>query len=480
VEADTVERLAPFVGIEEKVDQAIRAHELLARGDRIVVAVSGGPDSVALFRCLVALRARWNWDLCVGHVDHGFRGADSEEDAKFVEGLAEKFGVPAMVSRLHLTKQHVRLKKRSLQEYARSARYHALEQMVHVRQATKLALGHTADDQAETVLMWMLRGCGTGGLRGIPPKRGTSLVRPLLEIQRSEIERYLQERQEVFRLDPTNCQPLYLRNRIRQDLIPHLKQYSAGIVNVLTRQARILRDDYAYLEEVADEAMQRTCMCESSGERHFDRSMLLNVPLPIRRMVVRKSLQEVVGGVQGARFDIVDRILDRLERGQSGWTIECNGVQVCQEYDRLVVCRLEQRTPLTMDFSSREGMPLPIPGEAVWFPTGQRITVSEASRPMCEDHVDVAEIQVDPATFTPELTVRRWTSGDTFCPKGLGGRKKKLQDFFSDMKLPRSLRTRVPLLVAPEGIVWIGGLRADERFRISASTTSVVVAKMTV
>lgn len=478
-----MESLAPFVVMEQKVDKAIRANGIFASGDRIVVAVSGGPDSVALFRCLVALRAGWNWDLCIGHVDHGLRGAESEADAKFVEALAEKFGVPVMVCRLHLNKQDAKLKKQSLQEYVRTIRYHALEKMVYDWEATKLALGHTADDQAETVLMWMLRGCGTGGLAGIPPKRGPRVVRPLLDIQRSEILGYLKERQEEFRLDSTNRQPVYLRNRIRQDLIPHLKKYSQGIVGVLTRQAHILRDDHAFLEELADEAFQRTCVSDSTGERQFDRLALLRVPLPIRRRVVRQSLQQVGGNAQSPRFAIVERVLDRLERGQSGWTIECNGLLVGREYDRLVFRHSEKRNPPSipaMDLSSMRVMPLPIPGEVVWFPTGQRMTVSMRAGVVTDGHVHSLEIHLDAATFTPELTLRSWVPGDIFCPKGFGGRQKKLQDFFSDMKLPRSQRARVPLLVAPEGILWVGGLRADERFQVSPSTTSVVVAKMIV
>lgn len=473
-----MESQAPFWGMEQKVDQAIRANGLLTPRDRIVVAVSGGPDSVALFRCLVALRPRWNWDLCIGHVDHGFRGAESEADAKFVEALAAKFGVPVMVCRLALNKQDAKLKKQSLQEYARTIRYHALEEMVHDRKATKLALGHTADDQAETVLMWMLRGCGTGGLGGIPPKRGPRVVRPLLEIQRSEIVGYLQERQEEFRLDSTNFQPLYLRNLIRQDLIPQLKKYSPGIVSVLTRQAHILRDDHAFLEELTDEAFERTCVSDSMEERQFDRLALLNVPLPIRRRVVRQSLQQLAGNAQSPRFDIVERVLDRLEHGQSGWTIEFNGLLVGREYDRLVVCHSEKRNSPARDLSTIKVMPFSIPGEVVWFPTGQRVTVSMKSGPVVQDHVHSSEIYLDPAKFTPELTVRSWKPGDKFCPKGFGGRQKKIQDFFSDMKLPRSQRVKVPLLVAPEGILWVGGLREDERFQVSPSTTSVAVAKM--
>lgn len=471
-------RLVPFLGMERKIDQAIRAKGLLASGDRIVAAVSGGPDSVALFRCLVELRTRWHWDICIGHVDHGFRGAESEGDAKFVEALGERFGVPVMVRRLHLNKYDAKLKKESLQEYARTARYQALEQMVLDRKATKLVLGHTADDQSETVLMWMLRGCGTGGLGGIPPKRGMHVVRPLLDIHRSEIAAYLEERQEESRVDSTNGQPVYLRNRIRQHLIPQLKQYSPGIVNVLTRQAHILRDDHAYLETLADEAFQRTCVSDGMEERQFDRMALLRVPLPIRRRVVRQSLQVITGHQQGPRFDLVERVLDRLEHGQSGWTIVCNGVRIAQEYDRLVMTSCEEMNQPGTDYSGMMVMPLSIPGEVVWLPTGHRFSISRKSSPVMDAHANQSEVYLDPARFTPELMLRRWVPGDTFCPKGLGGRQKKLQDFFSDLKLPRSQRTKVPLLVAPEGIVWVGGLRADERFQVSSSTTSVIMAKM--
>lgn len=471
-------RLVPVVGLERKVDQAIRAKGLLASGDRIVAAVSGGPDSVALFRCLVELRPLWHWDISIGHVDHGFRGAESEGDAKFVEALGERFGVPVMVRRLHLNKYDAKLKKKSIQEYARRARYRAFEEMVLEQKATKLVLGHTADDQAETVLMWMLRGCGTGGLGGIPPKRGMHVVRPLLDLHRSEIVTYLEERQEESRVDSSNDQPVYLRNRIRQHLIPQLKQYSPGIVNVLTRQAHILRDDHAYLETLADEALLHACVSDGMGERQLDRTALLNVPLPIRRRVVRQSLQVIAGQQQNPTFDFVERVLDRLEHGQSGWTITYDGVQVCQEYDRLVIRSFEKLHHSGGDYFRMSGMPLSIPGEVVWLATGHRFSISRVSPTVMNGHAHHSEIYLDPAKFTPELMVRSWMPGDVFCPKGLGGRQKKLQDFFSDLKLPRSQRTKVPLLVAPEGIIWVGGLRGDERFQVSSSTASVVMAKM--
>lgn len=475
-----MKRHAHLLKMEEQVHQAIRDRDLLSPGDRIVVAVSGGPDSVALLACLVALASRWNWELSIGHVNHGLRGMESEEDAVFVERLGKHFGVPVSIREVHLKKQDAKSSKQSFQAFAREVRYHALDRILQEHGATKIATGHTADDQAETVLMWMLRGSGTGGLRGIPPKRGFCIVRPILDISRSAIMAYLVERQLEWRMDSSNNQPVYLRNRLRQDLMPHLKEYSPGIVTVLSRQAEIIRDDHAYLEDVASEAFQQICVTENEREIQLDRTALLGLPMAIRRRVVRQGLQQMMGKTQGPRFDVVQRLLDRLEHGQSGWTMHVHTVTVCQEYDRLVIVQRDAVLLPDMSHAACGDVEVAIPGEVVWPLTGQRMAVfrKQAEKTCSQPHK--LEMHLDADTFTPALKLRSWMPGDVFCPKGLGGRKKKLQDFFSDIKLPRSRRTNVPLLVAPEGILWVGGLREDERFQVSSSTTSVIIAKLIV
>ena len=465
--------------MEEKVHQTIRARDLLSPGDRIVVAVSGGPDSVALLACLVALSSRWNWDLNIGHVNHGLRGAESEEDADFVEKLGTHFGVPVSIREARLKKQDAKLEKQSFQAYAREARYQALETILQERNATKLALGHTADDQAETVLMWMLRGSGAGGLSGIPPKRGERIVRPLLDIPRSDILAYLEHRQLTYRMDSSNSQPVYLRNRLRQDLMPHLKEYSPGLVNVLSRQAEIIRDDHAYLEIIAAEAFHHICVTEDEKILQLDRTALLALPIAIRRRVVRYALQELKGNIHGLRFDVVQRLLGGLDHGQSGWTMNINNVDVTLEYDRLVFSKRWTILPDDLSPPPLREVGLDLPGEVVWPLTGQRMVVSMNHAAEMASQSHKLEMYLDADTFTPELLLRSWRPGDAFCPKGFGGRQKKLQDFFSDMKLPRSQRAKVPLLVAPEGILWVVGLREDERFQVSTTTTSVVTATLT-
>ena len=465
--------------IEEKVYQAIRARDLLSPGDRIVVAVSGGPDSVALLACLVALSSRWNWDLNIGHVNHGLRGTESEGDADFVKKLGNHFGVPVSIREARLKKQDAKFGKQSFQAYAREARYQALETILQECNATKLAMGHTADDQAETVLMWMLRGSGTGGLSGIPPKRGERIVRPLLDMPRSDILAYLEQRQLTYRMDSSNSQPVYLRNRLRQDLMPHLKEYSPGLVNVLSRQAEIMRDDHAYLEIIAAEAFHRICVTEDEMRFQLDRTALLALPIAIRRRVVRYGLQQLKGSTHDIRFDVVQRLLGGLEHGQSGWTMNINNVDVTLEYDQLVFSKRWTILPDDLNPPPFREVGLDLPGEVVWPLTGQRMVVSMNHDAEMDSQSHKLEMHLDADTFTPELLLRSWTPGDVFCPKGLGGRQKKLQDFFSDMKIPRSQRVKVPLLVAPEGILWVGGLREDERFQVSTTTKSVVTATLT-
>ncbi len=469
----------PILKMEERVHRTIQALDLLNPGDRIVVAVSGGPDSVALLGCLVALSARWNWELSIGHVNHGLRGAESDEDVDFVKTLGKHFDLPVSIQDVRLKKQDAKLLKQSFQAYAREVRYHALDKILQERGATKIATAHTADDQAETVLMWMLRGSGTGGLSGIPPKRGERIVRPFLTIPRSDIETYLGQQQLSYRIDSSNSQPVYLRNRLRLDMMPHLKEYSPGIVNVLSRQAEIIRDDHAYLEQAAAAAFRQSCVSEDEGVLELDRTALLALPRAIQRRVIRHGLQKINGNMQNTRFDSIQQVLERLEHGQSGWSILINTVDIGQEYERLVFSKRETRDSNDVNVVPLQGIGVDIPGEVVWSLTGQRVAVFMKHAGEMMSHPHSSKMHLDADTFTPALRLRSWMPGDVFCPKGLGGRQKKLQDFFSDIKLPRSQRMKVPLLVAPEGILWVGGLREDERFQVSSATTSIVVATMT-
>ena len=456
------------------LDVANRAKtsRLLSRGDRVLVAVSGGPDSVALVSALCALRLRWNLQLWVVHFHHGLRGTEADDDAEFVKGLSERFGVPFICRRLPVAS--TRVKGRSLQDTAHHLRYEALLTLSLAIGANKVALGHTQDDQAETLLMWLLRGAGTTGLAGMPAMREDRFIRPLLEVGRGDILQYLTEQGVPFREDSTNLKPVYLRNRMRHEVIPALHVFNPGLVKTLSRQAVILREDDRYLDQLAEAEM--TCLSQPADgdEWILDRKKLLALPLALQRRVVRLALRRIRVQRQGPSFAAVSQVLDRVVSGRSGSMGKIQGALVTREYERI------RFVPALSEGHERASepcrMPLPVPSSVTWPLTGQRVTASLLHSSVRPERAgsSLASAVVDPDRLTLDLEVRSWSPGDAFQPFGMHGRRKKLQDFFADLKIPRRARRRIPVIVAPEGIVWIAGHRIDHRFRITNHTSRML------
>jgi tRNA(Ile)-lysidine synthase len=466
----------------------VRAKRLFEPGARILVAVSGGPDSVALLSLLTALAPSWRLSLWAVHVNHGLRGAESEEDARFVSGLCDRLGVQVIVEHADLSEAASKRKGLSLQELARDRRYACMARVAEELRAGKIALGHTADDQAETLIMWVLRGSGTGGLAGIPVARGPRFVRPLLEITRAEILEYLAVEGIACRSDSSNASALYLRNRVRHGLLPALKRFNPGVVRVLMRQADILREEDGCLEELTAAQLTALSRTEPDGKVLVDREGLVALPLALQRRVVRALVRRVSGATRGPTFGAVKTILERVVQGQSGSSITVQDALITREYDRVrfgPASRLPDPHEQTggVERTRPGALTVDIPSSQMWVPTGQQIRLRAGTSPT--DGGGASELRgsssravLDADRFTLPLLLRSWQPGDAFRPFGMGGRHKKLQDFFGDLKVPREQRGRVPLLVAPEGILWVAGLRADQRFAATASTTRIVIAEL--
>ncbi|MEW6544162.1 MAG: tRNA lysidine(34) synthetase TilS [Nitrospirota bacterium] len=460
--------------------ETIRTKRLFEPGARLLVAVSGGPDSVALLSILVSLAEFWDLRLQAIHVNHGLRGAESEEDARFVQTQCERLKVPVLCERILLN----RAKRRSLQELAREARYGAMERAARDLAVDRIVLGHTADDQAETVLLWMIRGAGTTGLAGIPPVRDGLFVRPLLDVTRAEILAYLGEQGLAFRTDSSNFKPVYLRNRVRHELLPVLKRLNPAIVEVLTRQAEILREEDLCLERWAADSSRQVSRREGAGVT-LDRSSLLSLPVALQRRIVRAVMREVGGARRGPSFSSVSAVLDRIAAGRSGNRLILSGVHVTRVHDRI---RFEPaaREAETIRISGKPDggvvLSLPVPSSLCWPPTGQRVAAflrdAGEPEPGGTGAGPGSRALLDADRLSLPLTVRSWIHGDAFCPSGMGGKKKKLQDYFTDMKLSRRDRATVPLITAPEGILWVGGYRADHRFRLTPGTKRVLVLEL--
>jgi tRNA(Ile)-lysidine synthase len=462
------------MSLARRVAERARGRRLFKRGERILVALSGGPDSVTLLSLLAELAPSWELDLCAVHINHGLRGDEAEGDARFAALFSAQLGIPFRCERIDLLKG--RSQGRSLQERAREARYEALTRIGREIAADRIAFGHTADDQAETLLMWMLRGAGMAGLAGIPPAREGRFIRPLLEITRGEIIDYLESRALPYRMDSSNVSLRYLRNRVRHELMPALKRFNPSIVEVLGRQAEIFREDDRCLQQFVSEQLGGLAQTErKGGEQVIDRTGLLALPLALQRRLVRTAIRQMSGIPKGPSFMAVASVLEQIVHGCSGAAMTVQGISIAREYGKIRFSVLRDRTNIGSESAATR--PVTVPSTTVWPMTGQTIRIRAEAGASPVDPRRCAMFDADRFT-TGRLTIRSWRPGDWFQPLGMSGRRKKLQDFFADIKLPREQRGRVPLLTAPEGILWIAGLRADHRFHATPQTTRCVIAEL--
>lgn len=438
-------------------------YRLLEPGEGIVVAVSGGADSVVLLHCLLRLCAQYSLTLHVAHFDHGLRET-SRQDALFVEDLAASWGLSATTE----TWKGGAQRGRSLAAEARGGRYRFLDELASQVGATKIALGHHRDDQAETVLLHLLRGSGLRGLRGMLPLKEGRLVRPLLGVGREDIEGYAKAHKLSFLEDPSNRDLRYLRNRIRWQLLPLLQRdYNPSIARTLARMAAHVAEDEGYLEEGAGQTFnalvdfQGSRICMSLGA-------LRGLAPAIRRRILERAIWSIAPGVYltTAHLEAVERLT--VPGGPSAVTLPRNQ-RAWRSGGFLYLGR-----PVGVGRSSVHEE-LRVPGETVIREWGVQMEATILPRSLAELPPNGPDrAYLDWQQVLPPLAVRSWRPGDRFRPLGLKG-NKKLQDLFVDAKVPREQRERVPVVVDQKGILWIPGFRIDERGRVGGATEQVLV-----
>ncbi len=451
----------------EKVKRTIRKYGMLSSGDRVVVAVSGGPDSVCLLGVLRALAREYGLQLHIAHLDHMFRGAGSAADARFVELLAATSGIPATIEAIDVP-AYCRVRGLSAQEGAREVRYRFLDRVAGSVGADKVALGHTANDQAETVVMRLVRGAGLEALSGIPPVR-EKIIRPLLDTTRAEILSYLKKAALDFVTDPTNTQTLYTRNRIRRNVIPELERLNPNAVAALAAGAALLRDESAALEELVAPVIDGLLRRDGESVR-IDRRSFLSLFPAVRRRALRTAVASLGSSVSALSLVQTDEAVSFLEQAQSGRALDLPGGLILERsYDDIVV----RPRPAIRAFC----VPLPVPGTALLPELSLLVDaqVSEGPSPPATVGNYLWQAEFDYAKIALPLCLRSRRDGDRFCPVGMGGRGKKLQDYFVDEKIPRSRRDGIPLLASEADILWVAGLRTDERFLRGPGTKKYLI-----
>ena len=457
------------------IRQSIARDALFPQGARVLVACSGGGDSVALASLLCEMAPDAGWSVAgLLHVNHGLRGAPADDDEAFCRQLARELGVPITVESVDVAAR-AREERISIETAGHRVRYELFERVVKQGTADLVATGHTRDDQAETLLLRLIRGAGPGGLAGIRPRVG-SVVRPLLDVRRGELREYLRLRGLSHREDPSNRDEDVLRNRVRHRLIPFLAEhFSPAITDVLARGAAIARHDADWIDEAANAAAVEIVHYRE-GCLEIDADLLAAEAPAVARHIARSALERA--GDRRVGFDHVERLRRLADAGGTApASADFPGCRVERDGSTL---RLRRRSGRSVPESVREGFeyPLTVPGAAEIVEAGMRIVAERGERPA--RLVARGDVVALPAgRLSLPLTVRSWRPGDTFRPLGLGGRRKKLQDFFVDRKVPRDRRGTVPLVVDGRlGIVWVAGYAVSEGARMIDTDEGVVTLRI--
>jgi tRNA(Ile)-lysidine synthase len=440
---------------------------------RVIAAVSGGSDSVAMALLLHELHGAGELRLeAIAHVNHGIR-AEAADDERFCRALAARLDVPFVTRQVDVPAL-AREKKQSLELAGRLARRALLDEVRRDRQADCIATAHTEDDQAETVLLRLLRGTGTRGLAGIAPC-GDRRIRPVLCTTRAELRRWLDARGESWCEDVTNADVSHARNRVRHELLPYIEQhFNPSVRRALARAADVVRGEDELLARVAAAATVGITCCDDRGVS-MDSRALAALPEAVARRVVMHAL--AAARMVAPSHDEITSILDVAAGRRAAFDLSCIRAE---HFGGKVVLVPRGRVGSSAPSVARSPAPfcldLPVPGQ-VRTDSGWVVEATAFDRPQpVEVASDVA--QIDAATISEGLMVRNRRVGDRLRPAGLGG-TKKLQDVLVDRKVPRGERDALPIVTDKQGrIVWVAGHVLDEEFRVTGRTKGVIILKL--
>ncbi len=473
----------------EQVGEFIKRHQLLNRGDRVVIGVSGGPDSL----CLLDTLHHLGYPLICAHLDHGLR-PESSDEAVYAKGIAQSYKLPFEIER-----QDVALKAGSgvsLEEAARLARYDFLVRVARKNDGHVISTGHTADDQVETVLMHFLRGTGPSGLRGmmpdtpldswvgIPDAQGIRLIRPLLTLNRCQTEDHCQAAGLEPVIDSSNMDHTFFRNRIRHELLPLLETYNPGIRQVLLRLAGIMTAEVDLIAEMVASAWES--VFESLGQS----ALILRVesmerkPLALQRALLRSAIKKLQPSARDVSFDTIEQAIQFVSdptRPKSRPLIA--GLMLRDLGEEILLYHTD--SPVIFDrlpqLLGEAQVDVPVPGEVELAGGWKLSATSESIVPgSYQAYLNAQEgdfAAIDESSLSVPLSVRTRAPGDRIQPLGLEG-TTKVSDIMINNSIPELARARWPIVVSGDEIVWVAGIRMSHLFRLTAGTSRAIVIRL--
>ncbi len=433
----------------EKVRAFIEEQAMIASGDRLLVAFSGGPDSVALLHILSRLSEEMEFSLGSVHIHHGLRGAAADADAAFCRQVAEKWQVRHHAYHVDVPAL-VEASGESFELVGRRVRYEIFEDLLADKGYNLVATGHHLDDSVETFFSHLLRGAGPGGLTGIPAVRGP-YRRPLLERSREEILGYLAEEELPYRVDETNADTAYRRNALRHELLPVIEQISPAYRQIIGRTTAMLSEEAAYFRSLVRELTDQAAVVDERGYT-LDRSAYAKEPDIVRQYWIRHLHARVAGHVHDLSHAHVLAIRSLFDESQAGRKLEVGGVAYRVTQKGLDIHRAGEHKPASA------GNPHLV------------VEILDGVPDLSPAHPQEAFFDAD--RVTGELVLRTRRPGDRFVPLGMSG-EKKIKDFFIDEKVPREERDEILLLCDSLHILWVVGYRIDDRFKVTSSTERV-------
>jgi tRNA(Ile)-lysidine synthase len=455
---------------EKKVLSAILGYRMINRGDSIIVAVSGGADSVCLLKILYALKKYLNIRLTVAHFNHGLRPKEDEKETEFVAKLAKRLNLALICD---TSNNITKVPGSSIEEKAREMRYQFFQKAINENHAQKLALGHTMNDQAETVLMHFLRGTGLTGLSGIPPIRQNCFIRPLIDITRDEIHTYLKQHDESFIIDSSNLETRYLRNKIRLELLPVLLDYQPKLVEHLGELAFLCRQETQFIDEEATKLLDMITFDSSKHSLDLLLTTFNILSCSLQYRIIRQAIKKIKGNLRKIDRGHIRSIIDCANKDKPQIKVNLpENIIVKKIYNRLRFSLGDMIETRNFSYSINNM------GRFQIQEINKTISFTEISKNdfMLSAH-SPEEAFLDFDKLKWPLRARNFRTGDKFIPLGVNG-FKKVKDIFIDNKIPSEERKKIPILVSRDDIVWVYGIRIDDRYKIKQETKRILRCKV--